>query len=470
MEFCSFPLVPELLQTLSEVGFHTPTPIQIQTIQPALEGKDILGIAQTGTGKTGAFLLPLLSLMSGGRAKARMPRCVILEPTRELASQVQDACQEFCKNLKLETALLIGGVSAKPQEDKINRGVDILIATPGRFLDHFERGKLLLNDIQHLVIDEADRMLDMGFIPDIEKICEITPFTKQTMLFSATMPSDIANIAEKFMSSPVRVEVSKASSTGENITQHKIFVADKHKRELLRAILKHENHSHDNTIIFCNSKRGVGILSNSLLRHGFSVAAIHGDIAQNIRTQVLEQFKSQNLKILVASDVAARGIDIPHVARVINFDIPMNAEDYVHRIGRTGRGGRSGEAFSFVDKMNPKEVKYLNAIESLISITINTVNSEDFELSTSLHDKKSEILKENDLQEPKNLLPSKKRNNGNSPSSRNDNKPERKSRYKVVKSDHIDVMTLENDPMSFNDCDYIPSFLLTPLPKFAKRA
>ena len=406
--------------------------------------------------------------MSGGRAKARMPRCVILEPTRELASQVQDACQEFCENLKLETALLIGGVASKPQEDKINRGVDILIATPGRFLDHYERGKLLLNDIKHLVIDEADRMLDMGFIPDIEKICEITPFTKQTMLFSATMPKDISLIAEKFMSSPVRVEVSKQSTTGENITQHKIFIEEKQKQDLLRTILTHENHSTDNTIVFCNSKREVGILSNSLLRHGFSVAAIHGDIAQNIRTTVLEQFKAQNLKILVASDVAARGIDVPHVARVINYDIPLHAEDYVHRIGRTGRGGRSGESFSFVDPNDKKDMKRLEAIENLISIKINAIDPDSlgFNLSkdnpvksqkqsnVKTPEKKPEKVSEIII--PKNTFKALPKGN---------EKPYQRSHKK---SDHCDVLTLDNDPKSFNDCAEIPAFLLTPIPKFAK--
>jgi len=435
MKFSDFALVPELVKRLSEIGFTDLTPIQEQTIEPALAGKDILGVAQTGTGKTGAFLLPLLSLMSGSRAKARMPRCVILEPTRELASQVQDACQDFCKNLNIDTALLIGGVASRPQEDKINKGVDILIATPGRFLDHFERGKLLLSDIQHLVIDEADRMLDMGFIPDIEKIFEITPFTKQSMLFSATMPQDIAVIAEKFMFSPKRVEVSPPATTSDNIHQNKIYVKEKQKRELLRCILKHENHSSDNSIIFCNSKRNVGVLSNSLLRHGFSAAAIHGDIPQNIRTTVLDQFKNKNLKILVASDVAARGIDVPHVARVINFDIPYHAEDYVHRIGRTGRGGRSGEAFSFADPSNDKDIKNLAAIEKLIGQDVNTI------LPESLGFNERDAQKTDTYQ-----------------------KPPSKSRSHKKASDNNEVLSLDTDPQGFNDLNDVPAFLLRPLP------
>jgi len=351
--------------------------------------------------------------------------------------------------------LLIGGVASKPQEEKINKGVDILIATPGRFLDHYERGKLMLNDIHHLVIDEADRMLDMGFIPDLEKIFEITPFTKQSMLFSATMPADIAIIAEKFMFSPVRVEVSRPASTAENIQQNKIFVAEKQKRDLLRTILKHENHSSDNTIVFCNSKRGVGVLSNSLLRHGFSAAAIHGDIAQNIRTTVLEQFKAQNLTILVASDVAARGIDVPHVARVINFDIPMHAEDYVHRIGRTGRGGRLGEAFTFIDASNDKDMKRLKSIEKLIEKDINEVKLSDLGFSHSEVDKK--------VARP----PKQHSNDQATPEVKSHPQPKPKRNY--GKSDHNEVSVLKNDPNSFNDCEEIPAFLLRPLPKISKR-
>ena len=345
MKFQDFDLHSDILKVLAEIGFEEPTPIQAQTIAPALEGRDIFGIAQTGTGKTAAFLLPLLTRMAGGRARIRMPRCVILEPTRELAGQVYDACEKFAKYLNLNMALLIGGTSSRAQEKKIDEGVDILIATPGRFIDQFERGKLLLSDVQHLVVDEADRMLDMGFIPDVEKICSVTPFTKQTLLFSATMPDDIGAIAEKFMSAPIRVEVAPEKTTNENVTQYLLNVPEMKKRELLRSILKEV--SPDNTIIFCNSKKGVGQLSESMMRHGYASAALHGDIPQNIRTQVLEQFRAQKLKYLIATDVAARGIDVASVSHVFNFDIPFHAEDYVHRVGRTGRGGRTGTSYSF---------------------------------------------------------------------------------------------------------------------------
>jgi superfamily II DNA/RNA helicase len=297
------------------------------------------------------------------------------------------------------------------------------------------------------------------------------------MLFSATMPADISKIAEKFMSSPIRVEVSKQSTTGENITQHKIFIDEKQKQDLLRTILTHENHSSDNTIVFCNSKREVGILSNALLRHGFSVAAIHGDIAQNIRTTVLEQFKAQNLKILVASDVAARGIDVPHVARVINYDIPLHAEDYVHRIGRTGRGGRSGESFSFVDPSDKKDMKRLEAIENLISITINPIDPGSLGLNpprnTQSKPQKQPSIKTPE-EKPENTSEKKlekiseitSKNTFKTPH-RGNEKPYQRSHKK---SDHCDVLTLDNDPQSFNDCHEIPAFLLTPLPKFAKGA
>ena len=452
MRFDEFALNADIISTLHDMGFDTPTPIQEQTIGSALKGLDILGIAQTGTGKTAAFLLPLLTLMTGARAKARMPRCIILEPTRELASQVEDACREFSKNLRLETALLIGGVSSKAQEVGLDRGVDILIATPGRFLDQYERGKLLLSDVQHLVIDEADRMLDMGFIPDIEKICSITPFTKQTMLFSATMPDDIGRIAEKFMSAPVRVEVSPENTTNRNVAQNLVFIAEKKKRELLRAVLKTVNP--DNTIIFCNSKRGVGVLNDSLLRHGFGCAAIHGDISQHIRTHVLNQFREQKMRILVASDVAARGIDVPHVSHVINFDVPSHAEDYIHRIGRTGRGGRTGIAITFVDKNDSKQMKYLEAVQKLIDENIPQKEVSEFGFSLEEERKNSKIVK---------MTPQKSSDSF-----------EKKESFKYPprrgKRDAIGVMTLENDPQSFADLDELPSFLQRPTQRTVKQA
>ncbi|MEM6602734.1 MAG: DEAD/DEAH box helicase [Pseudomonadota bacterium] len=433
MKFQDFQLHTRLLSTLTEIGFETPTLIQEKTIGPALDGRDVLGIAQTGTGKTAAFLLPLLTRMAGGRARARMPRCVVLEPTRELAGQVLAACEQFSKNLGLNMALLIGGTSSKAQEKKIDDGVDILIATPGRFIDQYERGKLLLSDVQHLVVDEADRMLDMGFIPDIEKICSITPFTKQTLLFSATMPADISQIAEKFMSAPVRVEVAPEKTTNENVTQYLISVPEMKKRVLLRALL--EQLDPGNTIIFCNSKRGVGQLSESLMRHGYSTAALHGDIPQNIRTHVLDQFREQKLRHLVATDVAARGIDVAHVSHVFNFDMPYHAEDYVHRVGRTGRGGRTGTAYSFVDQNDERQSKALAAVKEFIQTDIDLVSTEEFGLSFDSQ-KSSDDKK-----------PSKRSNK-----SKKSKRPDKRDIY-------ADVKTMENDPQSFTDLDEIPAFL-----------
>ena len=434
MKFQDFNLHVDIFRVLSDIGFETPTPIQEQTIPSALEGRDIFGIAQTGTGKTAAFSLPLLTRMAGGRARARMPRCVILEPTRELAGQVYDACQQFARYLNLNMVLLIGGTSSRAQEKKIDEGVDIVIATPGRFIDQFERGKLLLNDIQHLVIDEADRMLDMGFIPDVEKICSVTPFTKQTLLFSATMPDDIGKIAENFMSAPIRVEVAPEKTTNENVTQYLLNVPEKKKRELLRNIL--EQTSPDNTIIFCNSKKGVGQLSESMMRHGYACATLHGDIPQNIRTHVLEQFREQKLKYLVATDVAARGIDVASVSHVFNFDIPYHAEDYVHRIGRTGRGGRSGTSYSFVDLNDERQAKSLDAVKKFIQSDIEMLTPEEFGV---------DVLQNPQTSERKNKENVKKRSNDN------------KKRQK--KDIYDEVQSLDYDPQSFNDCEEIPAFL-----------
>lgn len=432
MKFQDFKLHADILKVLSEIGFEEPTPIQAQTILPALEGRDVFGIAQTGTGKTAAFLLPLLTRMAGGRARVRMPRCVILEPTRELAGQVFDACEKFAKYLNLNMALLIGGTSSRAQEKKVDEGVDILIATPGRFIDQFERGKLLLSDVQHLVVDEADRMLDMGFIPDVEKICSVTPFTKQTLLFSATMPDDIGTIAEKFMSAPVRVEVAPEKTTNENVTQYLVNVPEMKKRELLRAIIKQAEP--DNIIIFCNSKKGVGQLSESMMRHGYASAALHGDIPQNIRTQVLEQFRAQTLKYLIATDVAARGIDVASVSHVFNFDIPFHAEDYVHRIGRTGRGGRTGTSYSFVDLNDERQEKSLEAVKKFIQKDIDMLPAEDFGIDLSRPQKRH-------FSDHKG----KKRSNDN----------KRRSKKDI----YDEVQTLDYDPQSFHDCEEIPAFL-----------
>lgn len=364
MSFSELGLSEKVLAAVEATGYTQPTPIQAQAIPHVLARRDVLGLAQTGTGKTAAFTLPMLTLLEQGRARARMPRTLILEPTRELAAQVEDSFIRYGKNHKLNVALLIGGVSFGDQDTKLVRGVDVLIATPGRLLDHVERGRLLLSGIEVLVIDEADRMLDMGFIPDIERICKLVPFTRQTLFFSATMPPEIQRLVAQFLSNPVRVEVSKPSSTANTVTQ--VLVASGHedyeKRDVLRTLIR-EADALQNAIVFCNRKRDVAVLHRSLQKHGFNAVCLHGDMDQHARMQALEQFRTGEANLLVASDVAARGLDIPAVSHVFNYDVPHHAEDYVHRIGRTGRAGRSGSALTLVTH---DDAKSLAAIEKLI--------------------------------------------------------------------------------------------------------
>ncbi|MET0970634.1 MAG: DEAD/DEAH box helicase [Tardiphaga sp.] len=373
MSFSNLGLSDKVLAAVAATGYTTPTPIQEQAIPHVLARKDVLGIAQTGTGKTAAFVLPMLTLLEKGRARARMPRTLILEPTRELAAQVKEQFDKYGAGQKLNVALLIGGVSFGDQDLKLTRGVDVLIATPGRLLDHTERGGLLLTGVELLVIDEADRMLDMGFIPDIERVCKLVPFTRQTLFFTATMPPEIRRITETFLHNPVKIEVSKPASTAVTITQSQVAVGreDFAKREALRALLR-EATDLQNAIIFCNRKREVALLAKSLQKHGFSVGALHGDMEQSARLAALDQFRKGELPILVASDVAARGLDIPEVSHVFNFDVPHHADDYVHRIGRTGRAGRLGTAISLV---SPTDQKSMVAIEKLIGQTIPKIES-----------------------------------------------------------------------------------------------
>ena len=363
MKFDELGLSQKVLTAVEASGYTTPTPIQAEAIPPALQGRDILGIAQTGTGKTAAFTLPMLCRLEQGRARARMPRTLILEPTRELAAQVEEAFIKYGANHKLNVALLIGGVSFGDQEAKIMRGADVLIATPGRLLDFFDRGKLLLTGIEILVIDEADRMLDMGFIPDIERVCKLVPFTRQTLFFSATMPPEITRLTEAFLHNPVRVEVARAATTAALIRQAMVAShGHAEKRDTLRNLIRSAE-NFKNAIIFCNRKRDVAILHRSLEKHGFSVGALHGDMDQMARMASLDAFKNGSVALLVCSDVAARGLDIPDVSHVFNFDVPTHSEDYVHRIGRTGRAGRSGVAITLV---TPEDKKYVEQIESLI--------------------------------------------------------------------------------------------------------
>ncbi|MGJ3262603.1 MAG: DEAD/DEAH box helicase [Salinarimonas sp.] len=364
MSFDELGLSDKVLQAVGAAGYSQPTPIQSQAIPHVLARRDVLGIAQTGTGKTAAFTLPMLTMLETGRARARMPRTLILEPTRELAAQVEETFVRYGVNHKLSVALLIGGVSFNDQDVKITRGVDVLIATPGRLLDHFERGKLLLTGVELLVIDEADRMLDMGFIPDIERIVKLTPFTRQTLFFSATMPPEIQRLSDKFLSNPVKVEVARPASAAQTITQRLVSTGSDAaaKRETLRGLIR-DAVDLQNAIIFCNRKRDVAVLHRSLLRHKLDAVALHGDMDQRARMLALEAFRTGESKILVASDVAARGLDIPAVSHVFNYDVPHHAEDYVHRIGRTGRAGRAGAAFTLVA---PGDEKSLSAIEKLI--------------------------------------------------------------------------------------------------------
>ncbi|MGY6533315.1 DEAD/DEAH box helicase [Glycocaulis sp.] len=364
MTFDDLGLSPNLLAAIKDAGYTSPTPIQAGAIPVALTGRDVLGIAQTGTGKTASFTLPLIERLSRGRARARMPRSLILCPTRELADQVAQNVRLYAKNHKLTMALLIGGVAFQPQKEILDKGADILIATPGRLLDHFERGGLMLMGIEIMVVDEADRMLDMGFIPDIEKIFSLVPPRRQTLFFSATMPNEIVRIVNTFLKDPERIEVSRPAQTAETIKQYIVRVSDgspKGKRAALRASINRDNVK--NGIVFCNRKRDVDVVARSLQRHGFSAAPIHGDLAQAQRMKTLEDFKSGAVRILVASDVAARGLDIPAVSHVFNFDIPRNADDYVHRIGRTGRAGLTGESVTLV---TGEDKKALDAVSKLI--------------------------------------------------------------------------------------------------------
>jgi len=369
MSFSHLGLSEKVLAAVAATGYKTPTPIQDQAIPHVLAHRDVLGIAQTGTGKTAAFTLPMLTLLEKGRARARMPRTLILEPTRELAAQVEESFVKYGANHKLNVALLIGGVSFDDQDSKLTRGVDVLIATPGRLLDHFERGRLLLTGVELLVIDEADRMLDMGFIPDIERICKLVPFTRQTLFFTATMPPEIRRITEQFLHNPERVEVARPASTLATTTQLLVKSGreDYDKRDTLRRLIRSAE-GLKNAIVFCNRKRDVATLFRSLKRHGFPVQALHGDMDQPARMAALDQFRKGEVTLLVASDVAARGLDIPEVSHIYNFDVPFHADDYVHRIGRTGRAGRTGTAITLVCGSN--DVKAVGAIEKLIGLTI----------------------------------------------------------------------------------------------------
>lgn len=432
--FSDLKLNPKILNAIEDVGYQEPTPIQLQAIPAALEGRDVLGIAQTGTGKTASFTLPMIHLLARGRARARMPRSLVLCPTRELAAQVAENFELYSKNLKLTKALLIGGVSFKEQDQLIDKGVDVLIATPGRLLDHFERGKLLLTGVQIMVVDEADRMLDMGFIPDIERIFNLTPFTRQTLFFSATMAAEIERLTNTFLSAPLRVEVARQASASENIEQSVLLFKPSRKdregtekRKLLREMILNEGGDCKNAIIFCNRKSDVDICAKSLKKYGFNAAAIHGDLDQKYRMDTLEGFRTGSLQFLVASDVAARGLDIPSVSHVYNFDVPTNAEDYVHRIGRTGRAGRNGKALMI---STPRDEKNFNAIEKLIQTEIPKIKNS----SLNIKGENRKEIQENVAKQNTKGKPSAKDNKVSNRFSKslatNQNEPSTSSEYK----------------------------------------
>jgi len=368
MSFSDLGLSPEVLQAVEDAGYKQPTPIQEQAIPYVLMGRDVLGCAQTGTGKTASFTLPMIDILASGRARARMPRSLIIEPTRELAAQVAEAFTVYGKHHKLDWALLIGGESFTDQQRKLDRGVDVLIATPGRLIDLFERGKILLTDTKLLVIDEADRMLDMGFIPDVERIVSMLPRIRQTLFFSATMPPEIRRLADAFLMNPKEISVAPPASPATLVIQGIVVVEPDRKRDALRRLILSEDVK--NAIIFCNRKRDVDTLNRTLKKDGLDTAALHGDMPQAKRTETLERFRNGEIRLLVASDVAARGLDIQGMSHVFNFDVPIHAEDYIHRIGRTGRAGNVGRAFTLAA---PEDGRFVQAIETLLGKPIPPV-------------------------------------------------------------------------------------------------
>jgi len=383
MSFSELGLSDEALRAVGDAGYNQPTPIQEQAIPIVLQGRDVLGTAQTGTGKTASFTLPMIDILAAGRAKARMARSLILEPTRELAAQVQDSFNVYGKYHKLSVALLIGGVRMDEQVRLIDRGVDVLIATPGRLLDHAQHGGLLLGGLKVLVIDEADRMLDMGFIPDVETIVKLAPPLRQTLLFSATMPKEIRRLADRFLHNPKEVSVAPPASPAETVDQLMIYVDQGDKRPALRSLL--EQYEVPSALIFCNRKRDIGVLTRSLKKHGYDALELHGDMSQPARTETLEKFKRGEFKILVCSDVAARGLDIQGLPFVFLFDVPTHAEDYVHRIGRTGRAGMVGRAITLATH---EEAKYVGQVETLIGRSIPMGTLPEFEKAQPDEDQK----------------------------------------------------------------------------------
>jgi len=458
MSFDTLGLSDKVLEAVKASGYTEPTPIQAEAIPHVMQRRDVLGIAQTGTGKTASFTLPMLSLLEKGRARARMPRTLILEPTRELAAQVEENLNRYSQNQKLNVALLIGGTSFEDQFKKLDRGVDILIATPGRLLDCFERGKILMTGVEVMVIDEADRMLDMGFIPDIERICKMVPFTRQTLFFSATMPPEIETLANKFLQNPVQVTVAKASSTSDTITQYAVAseYEDYEKRAKLRELIEGAEDL-KNGIIFCNRKSDVATVYRSLDRHGYSCGALHGDMDQTSRTATLNGFRDNKISLLVASDVAARGLDIPDVSHVFNYDVPVNAEDYVHRIGRTGRAGRKGVAYMIVV---PTEQKGFDAIEQLIGQNIDWLGGDavEWDAKAGRRGRGKSAKKSKERPDKKTSAPARQKASVSKTSEREKPSGSKTKRGSKSNHDQIDLEYTDTNH-AFGGDEHIPAFL-----------
>ncbi len=402
MSFEDLGLSEKVLAAIKDCGYDKPTPIQEQAIPQVLMARDVVGLAQTGTGKTASFTVPMIEILDGGRAKARMPRSLILSPTRELAAQIADNFDLYGKNTSLTKALLIGGSSMADQIKIMEKGVDVLIATPGRLLDLFGRGNILLNDIKILVIDEADRMLDMGFIPDIEEICSKLPPMRQTLLFSATMAPEIKKLTTKFLSNPKEVAVAPPASTASTVEQFQVETSPRNKKVVLHSIIQKEDIK--NAFIFCNRKRDVDDLNDWLQRKGYNSVAMHGDMAQKARMMTLDKIKSGEAKILVCSDVAARGIDVDNVSHVFNYDVPINPDDYVHRIGRTGRAGHTGRAWVLVTKYDEKSIE---AVISRIKSPIEVIEMAEEKKSPAKE--KSVTRQSEKTKNPKKQIPDRKK-------------------------------------------------------------
>ncbi|MEE2698774.1 MAG: DEAD/DEAH box helicase [Pseudomonadota bacterium] len=486
MSFQDLGLSEKLLRALNDVGYSEPTPIQSQAIPVVFMGRDLLGCAQTGTGKTAGFTLPMIDILAAGTAKARMPRSLILEPTRELAAQVAESFDVYGKYHKLTKALLVGGHTMNEQIKTIERGVDVLIATPGRLLDLFERGHLLMFDVKILVIDEADRMLDMGFVPEVEKIVGMLPKIRNTLLFSATMPPEIRRLSEKFLINPKEISVAPPSTAAETITQglvvvrhiknHKSGDESKEKRNALRKLILVEKPK--SALIFCNRKRDVDLVCRSLNTHGITASRLHGDMSQPARTETLGKFKDGEINIMVCSDVAARGLDIPNMSHVFNFDVPIHAEDYVHRIGRTGRAGRHGHAYTIA---TPEDSKYLDAIfeitgqeipmlelEGIVTVdldmerrTVEAISSQSTreDNKRSIKKKSDGVVHSNKQKVAKKRVAEKKKNKSK-PSLKKINKNiDKKMSDKIDSGRESDGQIIHNAPVKGLG-DHIPAFLI----------